>query len=130
MIGIVDILKFQQGKHLGTTLVISQFHLKTLGKTTSIIERGVALHERNHPPTMGLEGKAWLNFTGNEFGQPEWLDYIRIENNESFHFARGQSNLAYDVLLRYKFLNRWNERTSAGDWKLPQMTGLCLPQAQ
>lgn len=46
--------------------------------------------------------------TGNEFGHPEWLDFPRIGNNESYHYARRQFNLTEDDLLRYKFLNAFD----------------------
>lgn len=42
--------------------------------------------------------------TGNEFGHPEWLDFPRKGNNESYHYARRQFHLANDPVLRYKFL--------------------------
>ena len=42
---------------------------------------------------------------GNEFGHPEWLDFPRKGNNESYHYARRQFHLTDDDLLRYKFLN-------------------------
>lgn len=45
------------------------------------------------------------NIVGNEFGHPEWLDFPRAGNNNSFHYARRQFNLVDDDLLRYKFLN-------------------------
>ncbi|KHN71783.1 1,4-alpha-glucan-branching enzyme [Toxocara canis] len=82
---------------------------------TPIIERGIALHKLIRLLTYGLGGEAWLNFmdissnSGNEFGHPEWLDFPRQGNNESFHYCRRQWNLADDDLLRYKFLNRWDK---------------------
>lgn len=42
--------------------------------------------------------------TGNEFGHPEWLDFPRIGNNESYHYARRQFNLVDMEHLRYKQL--------------------------
>ncbi len=42
---------------------------------------------------------------GNEFGHPEWLDFTRKGNNESYHYARRQWNLVDDKLLKYHFLN-------------------------
>lgn len=50
--------------------------------------------------TMGLGGEAYLNFIGNEFGHPEWLDFPREGNGFSFYYARRQMNLADDHLLR------------------------------
>lgn len=47
-------------------------------------------------------------FLGNEFGHPEWLDFPRIGNNESYHYARRQFNLIDDDMLRYKFLNNFD----------------------
>ncbi|KAI8521139.1 1,4-alpha-glucan branching enzyme [Branchiostoma belcheri] len=44
----------------------------------------------------------------NEFGHPEWLDFPRVGNNSSFHYARRQWNLVDDDLLRYKFLNNFD----------------------
>ena len=48
-------------------------------------------------------------FAGNEFGHPEWLDFPREGNNYSYLHARRQFNLAYDQLLRYKFLCYFDE---------------------
>jgi 1,4-alpha-glucan branching enzyme len=47
-----------------------------------------------------------LNFlsAGNEFGHPEWLDFPRIGNQESFHYCRRQWNLVDDKMLKYKYL--------------------------
>ncbi|KAI1727964.1 alpha amylase, catalytic domain-containing protein [Ditylenchus destructor] len=75
---------------------------------TPIIDRGIALHKLIRLITYGLGGEAWLNFMGNEFGHPEWLDFPRIGNNESYHYCRRQWNLCDDEILRYKFLNNWD----------------------
>uniref|UniRef100_A0A0N5AC50 Alpha-amylase_C domain-containing protein n=1 Tax=Syphacia muris TaxID=451379 RepID=A0A0N5AC50_9BILA len=75
---------------------------------TPIIERGIALHKLIRLITYGLGGEAWLNFMGNEFGHPEWLDFPREGNQESFHYCRRQWNLVDDDLLRYKYLNNWD----------------------
>lgn len=45
---------------------------------------------------------------GNEFGHPEWLDFPRKGNNESYHYARRQWNLVDDELLKYRFLNEFD----------------------
>uniref|UniRef100_A0A1I8B6N8 1,4-alpha-glucan branching enzyme n=1 Tax=Meloidogyne hapla TaxID=6305 RepID=A0A1I8B6N8_MELHA len=50
----------------------------------------------------------WLMDKGNEFGHPEWLDFPRHGNNQSYHYCRRQWNLADDDSLRYKFLNNWD----------------------
>lgn len=51
-----------------------------------------------------------MNFIGNEFGHPEWLDFPRAGNNSSYHYARRQFHLADDPLLRYKFLNEFDKK--------------------
>ena len=48
--------------------------------------------------THSLGGEAYLNFEGNEFGHPEWLDFPRPGNNSSFHHARRQWNVVDDRL--------------------------------
>ena len=58
--------------------------------------------------TMGLGGEGYLNFMGNEFGHPEWLDFPRSGNNSSYHHARRQWHLVHDGLLRYRFLNEFD----------------------
>ncbi|GMG26057.1 unnamed protein product [Aspergillus oryzae] len=80
-------------------------HMSVLTEFTPIIERGMALHKLIRLVTHGLGGEGYLNFEGNEFGHPEWLDFPRDGNNNSFWYARRQLNLTEDHLLRYKFLN-------------------------
>ncbi|KAH7718854.1 Gbe1 protein [Aphelenchoides avenae] len=80
---------------------------------TPIIDRGLALHKLIRLVTYGLGGEAWLNFIGNEFGHPEWLDFPRAGNNSSYHYARRQWNLADNETLRYKFLNNWDREMNA-----------------
>lgn len=75
---------------------------------TPIIERGLALHKMIRLVTCALGGEGYLNFIGNEFGHPEWLDFPREGNNCSYHYARRQWNLADDHLLRYKYLNEFD----------------------
>lgn len=47
-------------------------------------------------------------YEGNEFGHPEWLDFPRAGNADSYHYARRQWNLVDDELLKYKFMNNWD----------------------
>ncbi|ABN65252.2 alpha-1,4-glucan branching enzyme [Scheffersomyces stipitis CBS 6054] len=79
-------------------------HMSVLSPLTPIIDRGLSLHKLIRLLTFGLGGEGYLNFEGNEFGHPEWLDFPRVGNNESYHYARRQFNLIKDDLLRYKFL--------------------------
>ncbi|KAL7270556.1 alpha-1,4-glucan branching enzyme [Rhizina undulata] len=83
-------------------------HMSTLTDFTPIIERGLALHKMIRLLTHGLGGEGYLNFEGNEFGHPEWLDFPREGNGNSFHYARRQWNILDDDLLRYKFLNEFD----------------------
>ncbi|ELP86874.1 1,4-alpha-glucan-branching enzyme, putative [Entamoeba invadens IP1] len=69
-----------------------------------IISRGIALHKMIRLVTCMLGGEGYLTFMGNEFGHPEWLDFPREGNGDSFHYARRQYNLVEDKLLRYKNL--------------------------
>lgn len=83
-------------------------NMSVLTELTPIIDRGLALHKIIRMITHGLGGEAWLNFIGNEFGHPEWLDFPRVGNNESYHHARRQWHLVDDDLLRYRFLNNFD----------------------
>lgn len=57
---------------------------------------------------MAAGGSAWLNFMGNEFGHPEWLDFPRPGNANSFLYARRQWSLASDPILRYRYLEAFD----------------------
>ena len=68
------------------------------------VERGVALHKLIRLTTAGLHGGGYLNFMGNEFGHPEWIDFPREGNNWSFKHARRQWNLRDNGFLKYQWL--------------------------
>uniref|UniRef100_A0A2D4H771 1,4-alpha-glucan branching enzyme n=1 Tax=Micrurus lemniscatus lemniscatus TaxID=129467 RepID=A0A2D4H771_MICLE len=80
-------------------------YMSVLSPFTPVIDRGIQLHKMIRLITHSLGGEGYLNFMGNEFGHPEWLDFPRQGNNESYHYARRQFNLSDDHLLRYRFLN-------------------------
>eukprot|EP00117_Sycon_ciliatum_P046232 scpid13332/ scgid33137/ 1,4-alpha-glucan-branching enzyme; Brancher enzyme; Glycogen-branching enzyme len=101
-------------------------NMSTLSTLTPSIERGMALHKMIRLITMGLGGEGYLTFIGNEFGHPEWLDFPRLGNNESYHYARRQWNLADDELLRYKYLNAFDRAMQHLD---KQHDFLSAPQA-
>ncbi|CAN0397601.1 unnamed protein product [Lampetra planeri] len=73
-----------------------------------IVDRGIQLHKLIRLLTHALGGEAYLNFIGNEFGHPEWLDFPRVGNGESFHYARRQFHLADDPTLRYQHLQAFD----------------------
>jgi 1,4-alpha-glucan branching enzyme len=100
-------------------------HMSVLSPRTVTIERGLALHKMIRLLTYALGGEAWLNFEGrnssidtrkeilfvigNEFGHPEWLDFPRLGNNESYKYARRLFHLSDDSTLRYQYLNAWDK---------------------
>ena len=69
-----------------------------------VIDRGIALHKMIRLVTFALGGEAYLNFIGNEFGHPEWVDFPREGNNWSHKYARRQWSLVDNGLLRYQHL--------------------------
>ena len=54
--------------------------------------------------TFSTSAGGYLNFMGNEFGHPEWIDFPREGNNWSYKYARRQWNLAENKDLKYSFL--------------------------
>lgn len=71
------------------------------GVRNIVVERGIALHKMIRLVTIALGGQAYLNFMGNEFGHPEWIDFPREGNGWSYRYARRQWSLADDAGLRY-----------------------------
>jgi len=71
-------------------------------------ERGVALHKMIRLLTASLHGGGYLNFMGNEFGHPEWIDFPREGNGWSFNYARRQWSLADNDLLKYQWLGNFD----------------------
>jgi 1,4-alpha-glucan branching enzyme len=66
--------------------------------------RGVALHKMIRLITISTAHSGYLNFMGNEFGHPEWVDFPSERNGFSFHHARRQWSLKYDKSLYYSDL--------------------------
>jgi 1,4-alpha-glucan branching enzyme len=73
-----------------------------------VVDRGVALHKLIRLVTLTLCSGGYLNFMGNEFGHPEWIDFPREGNGWSCYHARRQWNLADDNTLKYSGLNRFD----------------------
>lgn len=82
-----------------------------------VVSRGIALHKMIRLITFSLAGEAYLNFMGNEFGHPEWVDFPREGNNFSYHHARRQWHLVDADHLRYKGLNNFDRAMQALDRK-------------
>ena len=69
-----------------------------------VIDRAIALHKIIRLFTMAGGGEAYLNFMGNEFGHPEWIDFPREGNGWSFHYCRRQWSLRNNGFLKYQWL--------------------------
>ncbi len=84
-------------------------HMSKLSESSTVIDRGLALHKMIRLLTMSLGGEGYLNFMGNEFGHPEWIDFPREGNNWSSYYCRRQWHLADDHLLRYHYLQDFDK---------------------
>ncbi|MCF6334090.1 MAG: alpha amylase C-terminal domain-containing protein [Draconibacterium sp.] len=69
-----------------------------------IVERGIALHKMIRLATAATAGGAYLNFMGNEFGHPEWIDFPRQGNGWSYKHARRLWSISEDTELKYHWL--------------------------
>lgn len=74
-----------------------------------VIDRGLALHKLIRLITFSLAGEGYLNFMGNEFGHPEWVDFPREGNNWSLYYARRQWSLSDHPDLHYQGLNNFDQ---------------------
>ena len=79
------------------------------GQENLAIDRAMALHKMARLATFALSGGAYLNFMGNEFGHPEWIDFPREENGWSYYHARRQWSLRENPELRFKALGDFDE---------------------
>ncbi len=68
------------------------------------IDRAIALHKMIRLITFSTSGGGYLNFMGNEFGHPEWIDFPREGNNWSYKYARRQWQLLEDSNLKFQDL--------------------------
>lgn len=80
------------------------WHFKR-GDETNLVHRGIALHKMIRLVTLGSINGGYLNFMGNEFGHPEWIDFPREGNGWSHKYARRQWNLVDNKDLDYHFLS-------------------------
>src|SRR5574344_2639001 len=74
-----------------------------------VVDRGIALHKMIRLVTLATAGDGYLNFMGNEFGHPEWIDFPREGNNWSYFYARRQWSLSDADHLRYKSLREFDK---------------------
>ena len=73
------------------------------------IDRAIALHKMIRLYTLAGGGEAYLNFMGNEFGHPEWIDFPREGNGWSFHYCRRQWSLRDNGFLKYQWLGEFDQ---------------------
>nr|BAF98234.1 starch branching enzyme II [Parachlorella kessleri] len=90
------------------------------GSSSPVVDRGIALHKMIRLLTMALGGESYLNFMGNEFGHPEWIDFPRDDsydtstgafvpgNGGSLEKCRRRWDLADAPFLKYKFMNAYD----------------------
>ncbi|MBR4994563.1 MAG: alpha amylase C-terminal domain-containing protein [Alistipes sp.] len=83
----------------------------SMDRTTEsmVVDRGLALHKMIRLLTITTGGEAYLNFMGNEFGHPEWIDFPREGNGWSYVHARRQWSLRDSEELRYAYLADFDE---------------------
>lgn len=74
------------------------------------VERGIALHKMIRLITASCAGGAYLNFMGNEFGHPEWIDFPREGNDWSYRQARRLWSISDNVDLRYHWLKDFDRQ--------------------
>ena len=75
------------------------------GDDDMTVARGIALHKMIRLVTIASINGAYLNFMGNEFGHPEWIDFPREGNGWSHKYARRQWDLVDRQDLQYHYLN-------------------------
>lgn len=79
-----------------------------VGDEDMTVARGMALHKMIRLVTASTINGGYLNFMGNEWGHPEWIDFPREGNGWSYKYARRQWSLVDREDLKYKFLNNFD----------------------
>eukprot|EP00928_Gymnodinium_smaydae_P040898 TRINITY_DN276_c0_g2_i1.p1 TRINITY_DN276_c0_g2~~TRINITY_DN276_c0_g2_i1.p1 ORF type:complete len:1466 (+),score=392.54 TRINITY_DN276_c0_g2_i1:181-4398(+) len=78
-----------------------------------VIDRGLSLHKMIRLLVLGLGGEGYLNFMGNEFGHPEWIDFPTERNGWSYQHCRRRWDLADMDHLRYQYFQNFDELMQA-----------------
>ena len=84
------------------------WHFKK-GDENDMVHRGIALHKMIRLATASTINGGYLNFMGNEFGHPEWIDFPREGNGWSYKYARRQWNLVDNKDLCYHYLGDFDK---------------------
>jgi 1,4-alpha-glucan branching enzyme len=85
------------------------WHFKK-GDENGVAHRGIALHKMIRLVTAAAINGGYLNFMGNEFGHPEWIDFPREGNGWSYKYARRQWNLVDNKDLDYHYLGDFDKQ--------------------
>lgn len=85
------------------------WYMSKLMGSSYAVDRGIALHKMIRLVTASTINGGYLNFMGNEFGHPEWIDFPREGNGWSYKFARRQWHLADDTNLKYHYLGDFDK---------------------
>ena len=84
------------------TGMMKEYHSLTM-------DRAIELHKIIRLYTMSLGGNGYLNFMGNEFGHPEWIDFPREGNGWSYKYCRRQWSLVDNPQLKFEWLNDFDK---------------------
>ena len=76
---------------------------------SDVVFRGISLHKMFRLLTSTAGGEGYLNFMGNEFGHPEWLDFPREGNGYSHYYCRRQWSLVDNHDLQYEYMNEFDK---------------------
>ncbi|MBQ9094161.1 MAG: alpha amylase C-terminal domain-containing protein [Prevotella sp.] len=85
------------------------WHFKK-GDENAVATRGIALHKMIRLVTAATINGGYLNFMGNEWGHPEWIDFPREGNGWSCKYARRQWNLVDNKELCYHWLGDFDAK--------------------
>jgi len=80
------------------------YHHMHIKEESIAVDRGMALHKLVRFITLATAGNGYLNFMGNEFGHPDWIDFPREGNRWSYEYARRQWRLMDSPDLKYAYL--------------------------
>ncbi len=79
------------------------------GDENYVVHRGIALHKMIRLITASTINGGYLNFMGNEFGHPEWIDFPREGNGWSYKYARRQWDLVDNQNLTFHYLGDFDK---------------------
>lgn len=98
------------GKTLIFELIDKEMYFNMhVGASNLSVDRGTALHKMARLATITTASDGYLNFMGNEFGHPEWIDFPREGNGWTYHYARRQWSLRDNQDLKFHHLGNFDE---------------------